>query len=59
MDREAWQAAVHRVTNSQTQLKQLSMQKIICSPSLFCYLKKTQNSTCQNDKLGASLVAQL
>ena len=24
MDREAWQATVHRVSNSQTQLKQLS-----------------------------------
>ena len=26
MDREAWRATVHRVTKSQTQLKQLSMQ---------------------------------
>ena len=25
MDREAWKATVHRATNSQTQLKQLSM----------------------------------
>ena len=27
MDRRAWQATVHRVTKSQTQLKQLSMHK--------------------------------
>ena len=26
MDREAWQAAVHRVTQSRTRLKRLSMQ---------------------------------
>ena len=26
-DREAWQATVHRVTKSQTQLKRLSMHK--------------------------------
>ena len=29
MDREAWQTTVHRVANSQTQLKELGMQSII------------------------------
>ena len=31
----------------------LHANRIICTPSLFCYLKKKQNSTCQNDKLVA------
>ena len=31
MDRRAWQAAVHRVANSQTRLKQLSMHTRIVS----------------------------
>ena len=39
MDRGAWQAAVHRVTKSQTQLKQLSMYTGI---SLWAY----QNYDC-------------
>ena len=32
MDREAWQATVHRVTKSWTRLKQLSTAYICCNP---------------------------
>ena len=34
MDRGAWTAAVHRVTESQAQLKQLSMQDVFMPPKL-------------------------
>ena len=36
MDRGAWQAAVHRVTQSWTQVKQLSMHACITNVYLFC-----------------------
>ena len=36
MDRRAWQALVHRVAKSRTQLKRLSTQAQI-SPALNCY----------------------
>ena len=42
MDREAWQATVHRVAKSQTQLKRLSTQhawqKFTCTTCLLCFL---------------------
>ena len=36
MDRGIWQATVHRVAKSQTQLKQLSMQRIIAAVQSQC-----------------------
>ena len=38
MDRGAWQATAHRVSKSQTQLKQLSMQAQSCNLAYVCYL---------------------
>ena len=37
MDREAWRATVHRVTQSRPQLKQLSIQSIHCCESIFYF----------------------
>ena len=34
MDRDAWRATVHRVTKSQAQLKQLSIQDVFMPPKL-------------------------
>ena len=36
MDRGIWQATVHRVAKSQTQLKRLSMQRIIAAVQSQC-----------------------
>ena len=45
MDRGAWQAIVHRVTKSQTQLKQLSMhtRRIECYPVAAAAAKSLQS----------------
>ena len=47
MDREVWQATVHRVTKSQTQLKRLSMIHLVTKPPPPCRLQRQlQWSSC-------------
>ena len=44
MDRGAWQAAVHRITQSQTQLKRLSTYTSMQLATIFCSIVYTYNS---------------
>ena len=52
MDRGAWWATVHRITQSQTRLKQLSMHAFSVFIPIYLELQSWQNSELGSSRLG-------